>query len=127
MAVQALNHFNVQTTDLEQTRAFYERVLGFTVGPRPDFDFPGYWLYCGEQAVVHLVPRSAGIGAGPGDTTGNFDHVAFVADDFEGMRDRFKRMGLSFRENEVPGIRLRQLFLRDPNTVMIEINFPAPG
>lgn len=75
---------------------------------------------------MHLVPRSAGIGAGPGDTTGNFDHVAFVADDFEGMRARFQRMGLKFREQEVPGIRLRQLFVQDPNKVMIEINFPSP-
>ena len=35
-------------------------------------------------------------------------------------------MGLSFRENEVPGIRLRQLFVQDPNKVMIELNFPGP-
>ena len=55
MAVQALNHFNVQTTDLEKTREFYERVLGFKSGPRPNFDFPGYWLYCGDMPVVHLT------------------------------------------------------------------------
>jgi catechol 2,3-dioxygenase-like lactoylglutathione lyase family enzyme len=125
MPLTQLNHVTVRTTDLDGTRDFYSEVLGLREGPRPPLSFPGYWLYCGEQAVVHLVPPSGQIGAGPGDATGNFDHVAFVANDFEGMRDRFRRMGLAFRENEVPGIRLRQLFLQDPNKVMIEINFPA--
>ena len=125
--LQVLDHVNIRTANLAALRRFYSDVLGLKDGARPPFKFGGAWLYCGEQAVVHLVPPSAGIGAGPGDTTGNFDHVAFVAEDFEGMRDRFKRMGLSFRENEVPGIRLRQLFVQDPNKVMIELNFPAMG
>ncbi|MGH7124386.1 MAG: VOC family protein, partial [Stellaceae bacterium] len=53
MPVRELNHFNVQTTDLEKTKSFYETVLGFKVGPRPNFDFPGYGLYCGDMPVVH--------------------------------------------------------------------------
>ena len=104
---------------------FYSDVLGLKDGSRPPLAFPGYWLYCGDQAVVHLVPRSGAIGAGPGDTTGNFDHVAFTAQDFDGMRARFKELGIAFNEREVPGIRLRQLFVQDPNLVMIELNFPA--
>ncbi|NBY16471.1 MAG: glyoxalase, partial [Betaproteobacteria bacterium] len=35
-----LNHFSIRTMDLDRTRDFYERVLGLTVGPRPDFPFP---------------------------------------------------------------------------------------
>jgi catechol 2,3-dioxygenase-like lactoylglutathione lyase family enzyme len=126
MPLTQLNHVTVRTADLDGTRDFYSDVLGLKEGPRPPLAFPGYWLYCGEQAVVHLVPPSGQIGAGEGDATGNFDHVAFVAEDFDEMRDRFRRLGLRFRENEVPGIRLRQLFVQDPNKVMIEINFPAP-
>jgi catechol 2,3-dioxygenase-like lactoylglutathione lyase family enzyme len=124
MPLTQLNHVTVRTDDLEGTRDFYAEALGLRDGFRPPLAFPGYWLYCGEQAVVHLVPHSGQIGAGPGDATGNFDHVAFVGEDYEAMRDRLQRMGLAFRENEVPGIRLRQLFVRDPNEVMIEINFP---
>lgn len=126
MPLTQLNHVTVRTDDLEGTRDFYREALGLKVGDRPPLAFPGYWLYCGPQAVVHLVPRSGAIGAGPGDTTGNFDHVAFTAEDFDGMRQRLQRLGLQFRENEVPGIRLKQLFVQDPNKVMIEINFPAP-
>ena len=123
MPLMQLNHVTVRTDDLEGTRDFYSDVLGLKAGPRPPLSFPGYWLYCGEIAVVHLVPRSGAIGAGGGDDTGNFDHVAFTAADFEGMRRRFKQLAIPFREQEVPGIRLRQLFLQDPNKVMIELNF----
>jgi catechol 2,3-dioxygenase-like lactoylglutathione lyase family enzyme len=123
MPLTQLNHVTVRTDDLEGTRDFYGEVLGLREGPRPPLTFPGYWLYCGDQAVVHLVPRSGAIGSGEGDTTGNFDHVAFSAEDFEGMRARFQRLGLTFREQTVPGMRLRQLFVQDPNKVMIELNF----
>jgi catechol 2,3-dioxygenase-like lactoylglutathione lyase family enzyme len=124
MPLTQLNHVTVRTENLEATRDFYRDALGLVEGPRPPLAFPGYWLYCGDQAVVHLVPSSGQIGAGDGDATGNFDHVAFTADDFAGMRRRFERLRLTFRENEVPGIRLRQLFVQDPNKVMIELNFP---
>jgi catechol 2,3-dioxygenase-like lactoylglutathione lyase family enzyme len=125
MPLTQLNHVTVRTDDLEATRDFYHDVLGLAPGPRPPLTFPGYWLYCGEQAVVHLVPRSGAIGAGDGETTGNFDHVAFTAADFDGMRARFQKLGIRFNEREVPGIRLKQLFVQDPNQVMIELNFPA--
>jgi catechol 2,3-dioxygenase-like lactoylglutathione lyase family enzyme len=124
MPLTQLNHVTVRTDDLEGTRDFYNDVLGLSAGPRPPLSFPGCWLYCGEQAVVHLVPRSGAIGAGGGADTGNFDHVAFTAEDFDGMRARFKKLGVAFNEREVPGINLRQLFVQDPNKVMIEINFP---
>jgi catechol 2,3-dioxygenase-like lactoylglutathione lyase family enzyme len=127
MPLTQLNHVTVRTDDLEGTRDFYDAALGLAPGPRPPLNFPGYWLYCGDTAVVHLVPRSGAIGAGAGADTGNFDHVAFTAQDFEGMRARFKALGIRFNEREVPGIKLRQLFVEDPNKVMIEINFPQPG
>lgn len=124
MPLTLLNHVTVRTDDLEGTRDFYSEVLGLREGPRPPLSFPGYWLYCGEQAVVHLVPPSGAIGSDGSDSTGNFDHVAFSAEDFEGMRARFVRLGIKFREQTVPGARLRQLFVQDPNHIMVELNFP---
>jgi catechol 2,3-dioxygenase-like lactoylglutathione lyase family enzyme len=127
MPLTQLNHVTVRTDDLEATRDFYRDVLGLTVGPRPPLTFPGYWLYCGEQAAVHLVPQRNAIGGGSGETTGNFDHVAFTADNFDGMRRHLAERGIAFREQDVPGARIRQLFLQDPNKVMIELNFPGAG
>lgn len=125
MNLTELNHVTVRTKDLEGTRDFYVRALGMSVGFRPDLGFPGYWLYVGAQPVVHLVPESAGIGAGPSADTGNFDHVAFLARDYDATCAHLRRLGLAFRTNDVPSAGLRQLFLTDPNQVMIELNFPA--
>lgn len=125
MALTELNHVTVRTKDLEGTRDFYVTALGMRVGDRPDLGFPGYWLYVGKSAVVHLVPESAGIGAGPGEDTGNFDHIAFLASDYNATCRHLRALGLKFRANDVPSARLRQLFLTDPNRVMIELNFPS--
>lgn len=127
MPLTQLNHVTVRTDDLDGTRDFYQNVLGLKTGPRPPLSFPGYWLYCGENPVVHLVPKGSGIGGGSSPDTGNFDHVAFTANDFAGMREHFKRLGIEFREQQVPATQIHQLFLEDPNKVMVELNFPAGG
>ena len=86
MGLNALHHVTVKTNDLDATRDFYSEVLGLEVGFRPDLDFPGYWLYCGPTPVVHLVPRENAIGGGPSNDTGPFDHFAFLASDFDGIK-----------------------------------------
>jgi hypothetical protein len=50
--------------------------------------------------VVHLVPKSNGIGGGSSQDTGNFDPVAFTANDFNGIRERLKRTVSSFLSNK---------------------------
>ncbi len=125
MLLTQLNHVTVRTRDMEGTKNFYESVLGFHAGWRPPLSFPGYWLYCGDQPVVHLVPDSGAIGAGPdGSHTGNFDHVAFVGRDFAAMRAHIAGRGVKFEERDPPGAGVQQIFLPDPNGVMIELNFP---
>jgi len=128
MPLTQLNHVTVRTRDMEGTKAFYEKVLGLKAGWRPPLTFPGYWLYCGEQPVVHLVPDSGAIGSGPnGEHTGNFDHVAFVAQDYPGMKKHFAGLGIKFESREPRGAGVWQIFFPDPNGVMLEINFPQQG
>lgn len=128
MPLTQLNHVTVRTQDMEGTKDFYEKVLGLKAGWRPPLAFPGYWLYCGEQPVVHLVPDSGAIGAGAnGEHTGNFDHVAFLGQDFGKMRRHFTSLGIRFEDRDPPGAGVQQIFFPDPNGVMIEINFPKPA
>jgi catechol 2,3-dioxygenase-like lactoylglutathione lyase family enzyme len=47
----SLNHCSICTADLEASRRLYVDALGLAVGPRPDFPFPGRWLYAGDTAV----------------------------------------------------------------------------
>jgi catechol 2,3-dioxygenase-like lactoylglutathione lyase family enzyme len=136
-----LNHFSIRTTDLDATRHFYERVLGLTVGPRPEFPFPGLWMYRGphhdiSNAAVHIIGMDPndpeGLKKYLGDRavsslhgTGAVDHVAFFADGLADMLAHLQSVGVTPRERTVPNIGLHQLFLDDPNGVVIELNFPA--
>ena len=124
MPLSALHHVTVNTDDLEATRDFYRDVLGLRVGFRPDLAFPGYWLYCGDVPVVHLVPGDSAIGGGPSKDTGAFDHFAFLADDFAGIKANLEKKGIKYRENHIPNPPIDQLFFPDNNNVMVELNFP---
>ena len=55
MSVGVLDHFNIRTRNLADTIRFYEDVLGLENGERPNFSFPGAWMYSEGRAVVHLV------------------------------------------------------------------------
>lgn len=118
MKVHGLDHVNITTQDLEGTIAFYREVLGLEPGERPPFPFPGAWLYAGGRPVVHLGVRPAS-----GGSTGAVDHVAFAASGFEAFRRRLEERGIPYSTAVVPGTDMRQIFLRDPNGVKIELNF----
>ena len=136
-----LNHFSIRTTDLEASRRFYADVLGLTVGPRPDFPFPGLWMYRGDHAdvanaVVHLIgidrddPNGLKKYLGDRDVSalkgsGALDHIAFFADGLAGMLAHLRAQAVVFRERTVPSIGLHQLFLDDPCGIMIELNYAA--
>ena len=136
MGVSRLEHVNIRCNRLAATIAFYTEIIGLVVGPRPAFPFGGAWLYCGDTAVVHLVEAADHPGSWsgtlerasdttPGLDTGAFDHVAFRGMDFDGMKAKLQAAGLKFRDRVVPGNGLRQIFVPDPEGVMVELNFDA--
>ena len=121
MPVDGFQHVNIRSADVERTRDFYVRVLGLRVGDRPPFSSIGYWLYLGNQAVVHLVQR------GPADTaadgSGNLDHVAFRGVDLDATRQTLRAAGIPFREAVVPRDNTVQIFVHDPDGIKLELNF----
>ena len=123
MPVQTFQHINTRSVDVERTRDFYVSILGLRVGPRPPFASKGYWLYLGEDPVVHLVQRGDGDTPPPG--SGNVDHVAFHTTDLDGMRSALATAGVPFRETVVPRDGTVQIFIHDPDGVRLELNFAA--
>lgn len=119
MALSALDHYTINTADLDASVAFYTKILGLKDGPRPAFVSSGAWLYCGDRPVVHLVTGGAGKDKG----TGAIDHVAFRASRLDDHRARLKERGIAYRERDVPGQPLHQIFLTDPDGITVEINF----
>jgi catechol 2,3-dioxygenase-like lactoylglutathione lyase family enzyme len=120
MPVDAFQHVNTRSADVDRTKDFYVR-LGLRVGERPPFRSKGYWLYLGDQPVVHLVQRSDE--ETHHDGAGNVDHVAFHAVDLEGTKRALTEAGLPFRTAVVPRDNTIQIFVRDPDGITVELNF----
>ena len=58
-----LDHTSIRISNLERSRAFYEKLLGLTTAPRPDLGLPGVWYDLG-QGQLHLIqtgPKFDGI------------------------------------------------------------------
>jgi len=124
VSVGVLDHFNIRTRNLAETVRFYEDVLGLEKGARPNFAFPGAWMYSEGKAVVHLVDISATAEPQKPDS-GVVHHVAFASRGFDGMKQRLASRDMKFESRQVPGGDLWQIFVNDPNGVMIELNYEA--
>jgi catechol 2,3-dioxygenase-like lactoylglutathione lyase family enzyme len=133
MPLSHIEHFLLQTADMEKTRRWYVDVLGMRVGPNPDFKFPVFWLYLGDRDVVHVTEGGAGVsenrkryvGQESQATSGSgaVDHIAFRATGLREMIARLESLGVDFKQRQVDDQGLYQLFMFDPNGVKIELNF----
>ena len=135
MLINSLDHCSIRTTKLQETRDFFVDILGLEDGERPDFPFPGAWLYTDSTAVIHLI------GVDPDDPSGlqqyvgceistealqgsvAFDHIAFRANDPSVLTERLKQADYEYRERQVPNMNLFQIFVEDPNGITIELNY----
>lgn len=121
MTLSRLSHVNLRTTNLAGMSEFYCRVLGFSMGRRPPFSFPGAWLYCGDQPVVHLVGVER-----PPDPQGelHLQHFAFDATDFAAFVAKLEELRVTYRVGELPGWGIRQVHLVDPDGNRLHVDFP---
>lgn len=126
--ITGIHHFTIRCmpVQLEGLKAFYGTVLGMQPGPRPQFDFPGHWLYVGEQAVVHLAAIVRAADHPEQVASSGFDHVSLHARGLDATRQRLKALGIAFEDVPVPGWPLQQIFLRDPVGSKIELTFEVP-
>jgi catechol 2,3-dioxygenase-like lactoylglutathione lyase family enzyme len=122
MPVSALDHFTIRCVpaDLPPLLDFYTQALGLVPGERPLMPFPGYWLYSGSRAVVHLFANQTERMAG---STGSVDHISFKAHDLPGTQAGLRDKGIAFEEMALPDHELHQLFLRDPFGLKVELTF----
>ncbi len=137
----SLNHFSIRTVDLDACERFYCGLLGLEKGPRPPFPFPGLWLYAGDtgeyaNAAVHIIgidrndPEGLKRYLGDREETslagsGAVDHVAFFVTGLADTLQKLRDAGIEGRERTVPLLGLHQVFVDDPNGIVVELNFPA--
>jgi catechol 2,3-dioxygenase-like lactoylglutathione lyase family enzyme len=138
-----LDHCNIRTFDLDATIAFYTDIVDLKDGDFPGSRAMGAWLYDStDRPILHLIaidpddPEAtlgkvrARLGSLAGSLErsalnggGAIDHIAFECANYDEMRAKLEGRGLKFTSNDVPMIKLRQLFVNDPNGVTLELNF----
>ncbi|HTR58838.1 MAG TPA: VOC family protein [Casimicrobiaceae bacterium] len=121
MAIEGMNHFTVLTDDVPGTVSFYHEILGLDAGARPNFEFPGAWLYAGDAPILHIIggrPKSdlkAGV----------IDHMAFSAKGLASVLATLKSRNIEHLCRRQVGSGTWQVFFFDPNGARVELDFPA--
>jgi len=129
MTVEALDHFNIVTGDLDRAEAFYRELLELEAQavPPPLTHATARWLRdSGGRTILHLngidAPRVFDRDMAPG-TTGALHHVALRCIGHDATLARIAALGVEHRANAVPAAGIRQLFVHDPDGVLLELNF----
>ena len=130
MLVKAIDHINILTLDLEGTVSFYEQALGLKRGESAaaKMGYKGAWMFdASGHPLVHLglkdPERDYGPEHVPGSVTGSLHHVAFACEDYDAAKARLDAFGAEYRTTEVSGFDFRQIVLKDPNNINLELNF----
>ena len=141
MGVRRIEHYNIRTTKFAETVRFYDDALAMKAqrSPAAPANSPATWIYDESGvAAIHLTPvdpadpegsyarMAAYRGADPDAAfhgSGAIDHIAFECEGYDEIKARLQAMEVAFVENAFPKINLRQIFLKDPNGVTLELNF----
>jgi catechol 2,3-dioxygenase-like lactoylglutathione lyase family enzyme len=128
MTIQGMNHFTILAADLEKTLKFYREILGLKPGFRPDFGFPGAWLYAQEpmdhtgQAILHVIAERSM----PNPPAGVIDHMAFTAQGMAAMLAKLEAHRIKYTKSKLPSVvGTWQVFFHDPNGARVELDFAA--
>lgn len=121
MAVSGMNHFTILTDDVERTVRFYGDLMGLEAGSRPSLNFPGAWLYAGDQPILHVIGGRPKSELKPGV----IDHMAFTGHDLSATLAMLEREKVEHVCRQQVGSGVWQVFFHDPNGAKVELDFAA--
>ncbi|KAI3716278.1 hypothetical protein L6452_23505 [Arctium lappa] len=122
--LKSMNHFSLLCQSVEESAAFYTKILGFVPIQRPGYlDFDGAWLFSYgiglhllQSEDPHKIFKKTEIN--PKD-----NHISFQCESMGAVEKKLKEMGMKYKRQRVEegGIYVDQLFFHDPDGFMIEI------
>jgi catechol 2,3-dioxygenase-like lactoylglutathione lyase family enzyme len=126
--VKALDHVNVRTRDVQGTVRFFSEVLGLTTGEAPGMNANEFaWMFTSAGAPIFHVQLDRSDSLAPvakdRDGTGPIHHIALDCAGHDGTVTRLKALGVAYSLNEIAAINLKQVFLFDPNGILLELNY----
>ena len=124
MPVTEINHYNLRAPRdvMHVLKDFYCNIVGLTEGPRAGFASYGFWLYIGNNDVLHLA-EYRGEGVPLTNVTTTFDHVSFTCTDMPAMDAHLKANNVTYTTRDIPLIKVKQINFKDPAGNGIELNF----
>jgi catechol 2,3-dioxygenase-like lactoylglutathione lyase family enzyme len=126
MQIKDILHVAIRTMDLDATRKFYVEVLGLKIDPKrpPTVPAPGVWLDF-KDTQIHVIAGEKAYGDVDTGTYGggNVDHFAVRAVGYDAWRTHLETHGCDYRQNDVKALGQWQIFTRDPNGIVIELQF----
>lgn len=124
MPVTEINHYNLRAPrdTMHVLKDFYCNIVGLKEGPRPGFTSYGFWLYIGDNDVLHLA-EYRGEGEPLTNVVTTFDHVSFTCTDDAAMEAHLKAHNVPYTTRMLPVINVKQINFKDPIGNGIELNF----
>lgn len=119
MQLNAFDHVNVRTANLDAMVRWYDEVLGMKSGARPDFPFDGAWLYLGDLALVHLVGQPEQ----PKAIDPQIEHFAISATGLDDFLAHMKSHNVETRVSRIDSFGITQVNIFDPDGNHIHIDF----
>lgn len=131
MTVAKIDHLNIRTPDVAGTAAFFHDVLDMAITPGPGMTTDeSCWMRDeGGMPAIHIgkqdltYPTDHWLPAGEAPGKGPMHHVALNCAGFDRVKARLETRGLRHSENRLDEIGLRQLFVFEPNGILLELNF----
>ncbi len=128
--ITGIFHNAIRAHDLDTTRNFYTRVLDMVVDERrPKMDTPGFWLRSrtpGGCDLIHVFGgRFAEIDGKVPFGGAAVHHLSYFCRGYREVRGKIEAAGLSWRGQSAPVLGLWQIFVHDPNGILLELTFDA--
>ncbi|OMH36217.1 VOC family protein [Motiliproteus sp. MSK22-1] len=121
------DHLALSAKNPEGMKNFLCDLLGLEVGFRPSFPFDGYFLCADGKEVIHIFEYPVTtIDQSRLEKTGRPEqgivhHVSFYSDDYGEVMKRLAKLKLNYSVSTVPDSSVRQVFVRAPEGLIIEI------
>jgi len=114
-----LNHYSIAVSGLQKSLAFYHQVLGMDLLPRPDFNFSGAWLDCGNGISLHLILQEDIMVNQSGS---RHLHFAFTMSDILQTKNELINQGIRMVKNIKPRPDDKlQMFIQDSDDYYAEL------
>ncbi|KAG7559485.1 Vicinal oxygen chelate (VOC) domain [Arabidopsis thaliana x Arabidopsis arenosa] len=121
--IVSLNHVSLNCHSVEESKSFYEKVLGFIPVHRPgSLTSEGAWL-SGFGIGIHLLCSSEDECARKTTIDPKDKHISFQCNNMIQMEKTLKKMDVSYLKTSIADgeIQVDQVFFHDPDGFMIEI------